>query len=682
MIEQNKKSIVTRYWIIAIALAFMGIAILLKGAYIMSAERAYWEKVADRFINTNVVLQPVRGNILSSDGKLMASSLPEFRIYLDFLAGGAQKDSILEEKMDSICEGLHRAVPNHGIEFYRNRLQEGRQKKSRCYAICNERLSYIQLQEIKKLPVFNLRPYKGGLVTKEFNQRKKPFGSLASSLLGDVFPDQSMGAKRGLEFAFDSVLKGTPGLSRRQKVKNKYLNIVEKEPINGADLITTIDVSMQDIAEKALVDKLKEIGGYKGVAILMEVATGDVKAMVNMQQYDDGNFYEGYNASVSDLMEPGSTFKTASMMVALENNVVTLKDSINTFGGVFMMHGKPMKDHNWHRGGYGWLTVPEILMKSSNVGVSRIIDERLTPEKYVNGLYKLGINADLKLPLKNTPRAIIRKPNKSNWWKTTLAWMSIGYETQIPPINTVCFYNAIANNGKMMKPRFVQKIVRNGETLQEFQPEVLIPSIASEHTLRDIKSILYRVVNDDGGLGKPAKSTQYTVSGKTGTAQISQGVGGYKTGRTSYLLSFCGFFPSENPKYTLLVAVQKTGLPASGGLMAGSCFHNIAERIYAKALSTELQAAKDTLPVRPKLPRKRKLKEGVTSYGIMPNLIGMSAKDACALLTARGLKIRISGVGRVIEQSKPYGSITRKGETIKIILATAKDAIIKKEEKI
>ncbi len=677
---EKKKSIITRYSVVTYVLIILGLCIIGKAAYVMFAERSYWQEVANRFVRENKVEYPKRGNIISADGKLMASSLPQYQIYMDFRTDSYEQDSILSSRlaMDTICKGLHTIIPSRSADYFKGQIEKGRKSKSRYFALCKERISYIQFQELKKLPLFRMRKYSSGLCEKENTERKKPFGSLAASLLGGVYSDTTGGAISGLEHAYDSVLSGVKGYSHRQKVKNKYLTFIDKAPINGSDLMITIDVTMQDIAEKALVDKLKEIGGYKGVVILMETKTGDIKAMVNMELLG-GNYLEKQNFCIRDLMEPGSTFKTASMMVALENGFVTVNDSLDTGNGVREMHGKLMKDHNWRRGGYQWLTTPEIMMYSSNVGISRIIDEHLykTPEKFVEGLDKLGINADLKLPFKNSAKARIRIPTKQNWWKTTLAWMSIGYETQIPPINTVAFYNAIANGGVMMKPRFAKGVMSDGVMTEEYPVEILKPSICSAHTLSDIQMMLRKVVSE--GLGKPAGSTQFSVSGKTGTAQIAQGAGGYKTGSVDYLLSFCGYFPSEDPQYTMLVSVQKMGYPASGGLMAGSVFHNIAERIYAKNLSVNLESAIDSVKST-KAPLQRKtLQEDNTNPQITPNVVGMNLKDATFLLSSRGLKVRSTGIGRVSAQSIPFGKPSKKGETITLQLIAAKDAKTGKE---
>ena len=704
----DKRSIMTRYFFIILLMGLVGVAIVVKAGIIMFAERQYWKDVADRFVKENVIVHPSRGNIISADGKLMASSLPEYKIYMDFKAGGEVKDSILRDSMKVICQGLHKIFPDMSAAEFKVHLQKGRKKESRSYLIYPKRISYIQYKEVKRLPVFNMNKYKGGFHELAFNQRKKPFGSLATRTLGDVFADTAQGAKNGLELAYDTILKGKNGITHRQKVMNKYLNITDVAPQDGLDVVTTIDVGMQDIAEKALLDKLKEIDASVGVAVLMEVTTGEVKAIVNMTKCSDGNYREIKNNAVSDMMEPGSTFKTASIMVALEDGKITPNDGVDTGNGQKLMHGRVMKDHNWARGGYQYLTVPEILMVSSNIGVSTIIDNAYfnNPKKYVEGLYRVGINADLHIPIKGAGKAYIRIPNKDNWSNTALAWMSIGYESQIPPINTLAFYNAIANNGVMIAPKFVKGVMKNGEMIQEFPTEVIKPSICSERTLKQVQSILQRVVSE--GLAKPAGSKQFHVSGKTGTAQISQGKGGYKSGKVSYLVSFCGYFPSESPKYSCIVAIQKPGLPASGGLMAGSVFSKIAERVYAKNLSTDLSLAVDSNSV--VIPNVKSgeinetkyvldalkvqnreqftpigfgrkawgtaqqssnsviITERMTLKNFMPSVIGMGAKDAVYLLESKGLKVALSGMGKVQSQSIPQGTRIVKGQTVTIQL--------------
>ena len=703
------KKIVTRYSFIILVMVLVGLAIVVKAGVIMFAERQYWHDVADRFVKEEVPLIPNRGNIISSDGQLMASSLPEYKIYMDFKAGGEVKDSLLMLYMDSICDGLHQIFPDKSKAEFKSHMLKGRKKGSRNYLLYPKRISYIQFKEAKRLPVFNLSKYRGGFHEQAFNRRKKPFGSLAMRTLGDMYSDVTLGAKNGLELQYDSVLKGKEGVSHRQKVMNKYLNITDIPPVDGCDIITTIDVGMQDIAEKALVDQLKEINGNVGVAIIMEVKTGEVKAIVNMTKGNDGIFREVKNNAVSDMMEPGSTFKTASIMVALEDGYITPDQLVDTKNGVYMMHGRPMKDHNWTRGGYGVIDITKVLMVSSNIGVSRVIDENYQnqPEKFVEGLYKLGLATPLNLDIPGAAhKPNIRKPTKENWYKTALPWMSIGYETQVPPMNTLTFYNAIANNGVMVKPKFVKSIVKDGQVIEEIPTEVLNPAIASPKTIEQIQTILEKVVSE--GLGKPAGSKQFHVSGKTGTAQVSKGSGGYKNGTMQYLVSFCGYFPSEAPKYSCIVAIQKSGLPASGGLMAGSVFSEIAERVYAKHLAQDLKEAKDSTAIlTPDVKHgnmasaqyildaidietvtterydKNKPSWGNVTHNPnqnitlasnevsdkkVPRVIGMGAKDAVYLLESLGLRVYLSGMGKVKSQSIPPGNTLQKGKTIQLKL--------------
>ena len=698
----------TRYFFVILLMGLVGVAIVVKAGITMFAEKQYWQDVADRFVKENVAVKPSRGNIISSDGKLMASSLPEYRIYMDFKAGGVTKDTMLVNHLTEICEGLHRIFPDKSARQFKDHILKGRKSGSRNYLLYPDRISYIQCKEVKQLPVFKLNKYKGGFIELAYNQRKKPFGSLATRTLGDLYADTAQGAKNGIELAFDTLLKGRDGVTHRQKVMNKYLNIVDIPPVDGCDIITTIDVGMQDICEKALVDKLKEIGATVGVAILMEVATGEVKAIVNMTKGADEQYHEIRNNAISDMMEPGSTFKTASIMVALEDGKITPETEVNTGNGIMPMYGRQMRDHNWHRGGYQTLNVTQILMVSSNIGVSHLIDKhyRDNPQKFVDGLKRMSIDQPLHLQIAGAGNPDIRGPKQKKYFaKTTLPWMSIGYETQVPPMNILTFYNAIANNGVMVRPKFVRSAFKDGEVVQEFPTEVINPKICSDRTLTQIREILRKVVAD--GLAKPAGSKQFSVAGKTGTAQVSQGAAGYKSGRVNYLVSFCGYFPSEAPKYSCIVSIQKPGLPASGGLMAGAVFGKIAERVFAKDLRLHLTNAIDTNSVvipdvkAGEMNQTRRvleelkiqsqaeftLKEGKEVWGsthaapkavilenrdmmrnFVPSVIGMGAKDAVYLLESKGLRVNLTGVGKVRSQSIANGTIVKKGQTITIQL--------------
>lgn len=708
----DRKKVIKRYKVVAYAMLAAGLLIIIKVAYIATVKRDYWMDVASRLVRDSVDVKPVRGNILSCDGRLMASSLPEFRMFMDFKAGGdenEQRDSLWEASVDSICMGLHDIFPTKTAAEFKKHLEEGRAKGSRHWPVWRKRVSYNTFSEVKQLPVFRLSANKGGFHYEKFNARQRPFGSLAKRTIGDLFGAKDT-AQFGLELAYDSILRGKTGKISRQKVRSEFLDITIQDPVNGADIVTTIDVNIQDLAERSLVDELKLINGNVGVAVVMEVKTGDIKAIVNMTKCADGEYYEIKNSAVSDLLEPGSVFKTASLMVALDDGVVDTTYTVDTGSGIWDMYGAKMRDHNWHRGGYQVLTLPQTLEYSSNIGVSRIIDKYYgkNPEKFVQGLDRIGIREDLKLPIVGYAPPRIRMPKKNkrgqytNWSKTALPWMSIGYETQVPPISTLTFYNAIANGGTMMRPRFVKAVMKDGQIIKEFPPEVVKQSICKEKTLREITTILEHVVSQ--GLGKKAGSPSFKVAGKTGTAQISKGVAGYKSGTMNYLLSFVGFFPVDAPRYSCIVCIQRPGLPASSGFSA-LVFHNIAEGIMAQSLKLDVADARDSLSVlvpdvkngdlaaadyvlrylgvntrktwdwqhvggksiwgKAENDGKAVTLTRETGYakGSVPDVTGMGARDAVYALESRGVRVRLQGRGKVKTQSLPPGHKIRKGET-------------------
>ena len=720
MSKFKSDKVMPRYFAIAVVLTLIGFAVVGKAMYIMTAKKDYWTQVADRLKRDSVSVKPGRGNILSCDGQLMASSIPEYKVYMDFQAGRddsihAQKqDSIWEEKIDSTCEGLSQIFPSKTAEEFKTHLIAGKKRVlkngkegARHYPIWPRRIDYNTFCEVRKLPIFKEPIYKGGFHWEEFNARRRPFGSLAQRTVGDMFGAKDS-AKYGLELSFDSILRGKNGIMHRRKILSKYLDIPVLLPEDGADIVTTIDVGMQDLAERAMIEELKEINGEMGVAILMEVKTGDIKAIVNMTRGADGEYRETVNNAISYRCEPGSVFKTASFLVALDDGVVDTSFVIHTGSGVMNMHGRDMKDHNWRRGGYQDINVARALEVSSNIGVSYVIDKFYgsNPKKYVEGLYRVGIHEDLKIPLVGYHTPMIRMPDTKTtdrakyWSKTTLPWMSIGYETQIAPINTVTFYNAIANNGKMMQPRFVKQIVKNGEVLREFEPVVLKERIAKPQAIKTMQTILEHVVSQ--GLGRRAGSKSFKVAGKTGTAQVADQYGGYHSGTTRYWLSFAGYFPADDPRYTCIVCLKKTGLPASGGGMSGLVFHHISEGVMAQNLKLDVDDARDTLsimvpdvkggdlvaanyvldnlgvktntnwsgsyaegnPVWGKTITTNKdvtLASVSTQKGIIPDVLGMGARDAVYLLESRGVKVKLRGRGKVKSQSIYAGTAIKQG---------------------
>ena len=712
----NNKKIIPRYSIYAWILTLACVAVIAKALYIMTVRHDFWMAVAERQKRDSMFVRPTRGNILSCDGELMASSLPEFKLYMDFRAlHDSNNDSLWMAKRDSVCMMLNRIFPEKSKQQFMADLERGRHKLARHWPIWTKRVNYNIYTEVRELPVFRMNPNKCGFHVEEFNARQRPYGSLAGRTVGEMFGAKDT-ARCGLELSYDSILRGTNGITHRRKVLNKFLSIMDTPPIDGADIVTTIDVGIQDLAERSVIKELKEINADVGVAIVMEVATGDVKAIVNMEKCVDGEYREIKNHAVSDLLEPGSVFKPASILVALDDGVCDTTMMVETGNGVWDMYGRKMKDHNWTHGGYGQISLPRTLEVSSNVGVSRIIDQfyHNDPERFVRGIYRLGLADNLHIPLVGSTPAHIRMPKKNgrgqyiNWSKTTLPWMSIGYETQVPPISTLTFYNAIANGGKMMRPRFVKSVVKNGETVMEFPPVVQREQIAKPSTIKTMQTILTHVVSQ--GLGRKAGSESFLVAGKTGTAQISQGRGGYHAGVTHYLVSFAGFFPADKPLYSCIVCIQKRGLPASGGGMSRPVLKEIAEGIMAKYIKLDVADARDSASVlvpdvkngnlaaadfvlnalgfKPVLnfnfdiqgnpvwgvaedsnnSRVMLNRTPLYRYNQIPNVVGMGARDAVYLVESRGVKVKMEGRGKVVEQSLEPGRIIKKGDVMRLKL--------------
>ena len=716
MSKFDSPKIMPRYTFITILMTLVAVAVIGKTLYIMTAKRDYWMAVADRQKKDSVSVKPMRGNILSCDEQLMASTLPEYKLYMDFNAlYEAKNDSLWTAKLDSICNGLHNIFPEKSAASFRRHLEEGRNKLSRHWLLWDKRVDYNTFTEVRALPVFRLPKFKSGFHTEEYNARQRPYGSLAGRTVGDMYGAKDT-ARFGLELSYDSILRGSNGIIHRRKVLNKFLDIMDTPPIDGADIVTTIDVNMQDLAERSLLDEMKEINAHVGVVLVMEVATGDVKAIVNMERCSDGQYREVKNHAVSDLLEPGSVFKVASIMTAIDDGVVDTAYKVNTGGGTWPMYGREMRDHNWRRGGYGVLSVSRSLEVSSNIGISRVIDQYYhnNPEKFVRGIYRLGLALDFQIPLVGSSPAKIRMPKKApngqwlNWSNTALPWMSIGYETQIPPIYTLTFYNAIANGGRMMQPRFVKAAVMNGDTIAEFPPEVVKgrEQIASEKTIKIIQDLLRRVVVK--GTGKRANTPNFYICGKTGTAMIARN-GSYK-GMPNHLLSFAGWFGTkEKPLYSCIVCIQKTGIPAFGW-MSAEAFRDIAEGIMAKYVKYDISGARDSSSVpipdvkagnilsadyvlsrlginthtnftsnfnvsKPVwgIAERRKgsvmlQKKNDMGTRYMPNVIGMGARDAVYLIEKRGVKCKLKGRGKVSGQSLEAGHFIKKGEVCVLTL--------------
>ena len=712
------------YFFIVLLLGSVAVGIVVSACRTAFVEKEHWLKVAESQELPNRLIFPSRGNIYSSDGKLMATSVPCYYLYIDFAADCFSKktkswsslDTLLYSKrngIDSLAICLSHKFKDRSPAGYKNYLLSGlkAKKKNRQFPIYKGRVSYSDLKEIKKYPFLRLGVFKSGFYTREMVIRQKPFGSLADRTIGntyrDIDPETGLTkGKNGLELQYDSLLQGVAGLKSIRRVGGGWTNVVEKEPEEGFDIRTTIDINIQDIAEKSVLDKLKEIDAASGTAVVMEVETGEIKAMTNMGRISEGVYGEDTNHAVADETEPGSTFKVASIMVALEDGVCLPGDTVDTGNGIYMYKKARMTDHNAHKGGYHRISVAQSIWYSSNIGVAKTILKgyEKNPQKYWEGLQRIGLMEDLRLEIPGAGRAKIRRPNDSirPWSKVTLPWMSFGYETQIPPIYTLTFYNAIANNGKMVRPFLTKEILRNGKTVKSFSTEVIRESICSEQTLAMVKEMLLGVVEQ--GTGKAVFSESVRIAGKTGTAQIASG-GVYK--RAGHQVAFCGYFPADAPKYSCIVVIRqpRNGYP-SGGTMSGGVVKAIAEKVYSSHVPVDIrEMERDSLAVM--LPKPKggdraalnevleeldidvksdsidsqwvatvvddslqtvTLKEITIREGLVPNVVGMGVKDAVYLLESAGLQASLVGMGRVASQSVAPGSKVIKGQTVSLML--------------
>lgn len=703
----------TNYFIVVLLLGFVVVGIIICAFNTAFVERDKWQEVAASQQRPNRKILPGRGNIYSVDGKLMATSVPRYYTYMDFKADGFSVDTFLHSKkngVDSLSIYLSRKFKNRTPAGYKAHLLKGLKSKDRQYPLYEGRISYSDLKEIKKYPFLRLNRFKSGFYTKEMVQRQKPFGTLASRTIGDIYGEIEQSGvtkgKNGLELQYDSLLRGEAGLSSVRRLGGGWTNVVEIEPVDGMDIRTTIDIGIQDITEKSLVDMLKNIDAESGTAIVMEVETGEVKAITNMGRIREGVYAETKNHAVADEIEPGSTFKVASIMVALEDGVCTPEDTVDVGNGIYMYKGARMTDHNMNKGGYGRISVAQSIWYSSNIGVAKTILKgyEKNPTRFVEGLYKLGLTIPLNLEIPGAGRAKIRMPNDTAlyWSKTTLPWMSFGYETQVPPIYTLTFFNAIANDGKMVRPMFTKEILDNGKTKKSFSTEVLKSSICSGKTLDIIQDMLLGVV--EKGTGKAVHSDVISIAGKTGTAQIASG-GVYRT--SGHQVSFCGYFPADKPKYSCMVVIRRPriGYP-SGGTMSGGVVKSIAEKIYANYMSFDVASLdKDSLAVSTPIPKygnKKDLEMVLNTLdidskeedlntdwlvaertddgkevllkdlklidGLVPRVTGMGAKDALFLMESAGLRVNMQGSGRVVSQSISPGQRVAKGQTVLLTL--------------
>jgi len=649
-------------------------------------------------------VEALRGNILSDDGSLLATSTPIFEVRMD--VGSPNIDqSTFDREVDSLAVCLSKLFSETPKNEYLAELRDGRREGNR-YLLLKNKVAYEELKQLRNFPIIRKGKYKGGLILVQHDRREKPFKELASRTIGYTNSVENLFV--GIEGAYQDQLKGTEGKQLRRKINHgdwkPIFDANELEPQNGKDVVTCIDIAIQDVAEGALRRNLTENDAQQGCAILMEVETGQIKAIANLVRDDkNGEYNETYNYAVAESVEPGSTFKLASILALLDDHKVTIYDHLNIGNGQTMYHNRVMKDVHGIRDGN--ITVAEAFEHSSNVGISKLVYKAYSanPEAYINKLYSFGINKPLGIELAGEGIPYIKHPSdKEHWYGTSLPWMSIGYELTITPLQILTFYNAVANNGKMVKPMFVKEIRQGGVLVSKIEPVVMNEAIASKQAIDFAKKLLEGVV--ERGTGKAMKKSPFKIAGKTGTAQIASGSAGYN--KTNYNASFVGYFPANNPKYSCIVVVNNPSMgKIYGGAVAGPVFQEIADKIYATRINIhDDQLMKDTVPdsipsyhgpayfedihalyarlgiktddrtfknewiVSESMPYNVKLESFKSYPDSMPNFTGMTVKDAVYLMEQMGLKPEIHGNGQVVWQSIPSGSPKIPGQIIALKL--------------
>lgn len=683
----------------------IGFSVLIIGQvfYIQFINKEQWLQKERKLTFKDITIKAHRGDIMADDGKLLASSVPYYEIRMD-MASPAMTDEIFNQHVDSLAISLASFFKDKSALEYRNELREARHNGER-YHLIQKNVSYIDMKTVKTFPLFRLGLYKGGFIEERYQKRHKAYDMLASRTIG--FLSEGAGAT-GIEQAYDDVLRGKDGIRLVQKLSNDILIPIndgnEIEPVDGSDVLTTINLRFQDITERALLKQLELHQADHGCAVLMEVSSGEVKAIANLGRDKKGKYFEKYNYAIGTSAEPGSTFKLMSLMVALEDGYVDLNNRVSTGNGT-VSYSKKFRIRDAHKGGMGNITVQQAFELSSNVAVSKIIHKyyQNQPEKFVDRIYAAGLNEKLGIELKGEGKPYIKYPDQKLWWNISLPQMSIGYEVHLTPLQTLTFYNAIANNGKMVKPKFVKEIRRDGQVIKRFPNKILKHQVCSPQTVRKLQKMMEGVVLR--GTARNIYNKTYRIAGKTGTAQLLDPK--TKSYVARYRASFVGYFPADNPQYSCIVLINNPRQNGYyGSVVAAPVFRAIADKVYATSLkiARETKAEKaisyDRIPhiktgyrynldyilktLNIKVEEKKDKRDNWVvakrgsdhvSYSSwraqkkkVPRVVGMGLRDALYILGNMGFQTKVKGRGTVRKQSLQAGSIYQHGDTISIEL--------------
>ncbi|MCF6365762.1 MAG: transpeptidase family protein [Bacteroidales bacterium] len=700
-----REQIITRTAVVYIALIIFAIYLIVKMVQVMIVEKDQWENKINSFAVDLRESKPNRGNIYDANRKLLATSVSFFDIHMDTRAGGLT-DKRFNENIDSLSFRLSDFLKDKSKEEYKRKLIKAR-KDSVQYLKIATNLTFDEFSEIKKFPLFRLSSNKGGFISKKRTYRKRPFGNLLRRTIGFLGEDKGTGliqGKAGLEYTYNRELGGRAGKSYMKKIASgNWMNIKGGEVLkteNGLDLITAIDIDLQDYVDNILKAQLSKLKADYGSVVVMEVETGYIKAIANIKRYNNNTFTEELNYAVGENLAPGSTFKLPVLMAALEDGYVDLEDIIDTGNGHIMYHGVPVDDSGGH--GYGKIPVWQVFAKSSNVGMLKIIDDNYVKkgriERFLKQLNAIGIGDISGVDIYGENKPFIKTPEHPAWAASTPGMIAHGYEVKISPLQLLTFYNAVANNGIMVKPQIVKRIEKDGMPVKEFKPVELNPLICSKSTILKAQKILRDVV--EVGTARLINTKEYKISGKTGTTEYYDSKTG--THNEKYRASFAGYFPSDNPKYSMIVVINRPQTDYYGALAAAPVFKKIADKIFSK--DRDINPPKEDLSGSNKTPYSKNgnsddLKRVLASVSFpvknensskwvtteaqkdiiifknrtfendkMPNLQYMGAKDAVYILETMGMNPCISGRGFVIYQSIAAGTEIKKGTKIKLEL--------------
>jgi len=667
----QQKSILTKFYSVAAFMTLFLIAIIFRIIHIQQVQGEKYRKLsAEKTIKQDTIYAN-KGNIYASDGNLLATSMSKYTIRMDVVS---VKGSVFEKKLVPLSKELSNMF-GKSTEYYQEKLRNARKFKNR-YLLIARNVGYNDYVKMKQFPIFKLGVYSGGFIAEHKTIRVRPIGKIAERTIG--YKDYR--GEAGIEGAFADYMKGINGLRWKKKIAKgqwKPINDVnEKEPIDGHDIITTIDVNIQDITHHALLRQLEYFEADHGCAVVMETATGEIKAISNLGRTSDGKYYEKRNYAVWEKQEPGSTFKLASYLIAIDDKVIDTSTVVDTEKGKIFIHRKKIEDS--HRGGYGKISAARAFEVSSNIGIVKLIRKHYDkkPQKYVDKIASYGFSKPIGLAIKGEGKPYIPNPKSKRWNNISLEWMSWGYGISVTPLQILMFYNAVANNGVMVKPRFIKELRKQNRTEKRFETVVVNKRIASKSALKKVRKMMENVVRK--GTAKNIYSPNFSMAGKTGTAKKwipkhknnkGETIYGHYSNK-HYIASFAGFFPANKPKYTCIVVINdpKKEKGYYGATVAAPVFKEIAQKIHTTT-PVDIQSVNNrpTFKTINKQYAKYDTKLQKT-HRTVPNVKGMTAMDAIALLENIGLRVKISGNGKVTHQSIKKGVKIKKGTIITLQL--------------